>query len=120
MLMIGIGALLICSSAAAITTGTAFIILSVIAKIASAYLGLIAIFRFLNYLKSKSDKTPEIKTSLSDLMIDTPPNGDAQKILEAYINNHKMNLELRPKPKTQLNKTVTPLKIKGIGQPGMA
>lgn len=62
LLVAGLAVLLICSSAMGFAAGLTLTVLAVLAKIASAYLAGIAVFRCHNYFKSKSE-TEESRTT---------------------------------------------------------
>lgn len=82
LLVAGLAVLLICSSAMGFAAGLALIVLGVLAKIASAYLAGIAVFRCHNYFKSKSE-TEETRTA--DRFFQTRGNKPADEhILEWF------------------------------------
>lgn len=59
MLVAGLSALLICNSATSFVTGLTLSVMSITAKIASVYLGLLAMVRYYNYQKSKNINTTD-------------------------------------------------------------
>lgn len=95
MLLLGVGTLLICSSATAFTSGLTFLILGIIAKLASAYLGGIAIMRFHNYLKTKCQTQNDSSLAPLEEFIKEAPQRDksAESILISYGSLFKMKLE---------------------------
>ncbi len=85
LLVAGLAVLLICSSAMGFAAGLALIVLGVLAKIASAYLAGIAVFRCHNYFKSKSE-TEESRSKVNfDNFFDRPSEKTADaKVLEWF------------------------------------
>jgi len=85
LLVAGLAVLLICSSAMGFAAGLALIVLGVLAKIASAYLAGIAVFRCHNYFKSKSE-TEEYRSKVNfDNFFDRPCEKTADdKVLEWF------------------------------------
>ena len=89
-LMVGIGALLICSSATVFTTGTTCLVLGIIAKVASAYLAIIAICRLTNWFKiTCRTKTEPSDDTLSKCIEDVKDNTTTSTIILNLFSRKK-------------------------------
>lgn len=92
-LMVGLGALLICSSASVFATGTACLVLGIIAKLASLYLVIIAICRFINWIRIKcGTQTPSSEGTLTELKVNNPELSSVE-LLNLFSKNKNVDLK---------------------------
>lgn len=93
MLVVGLSTLLICNSATNFATGLTLVGLGIMAKIASVYLGCLAMVRFHNYLQNKS--LPKVENSLlrfHQLFADETKK-DAKALIQEFSNTRNMELD---------------------------
>lgn len=97
MLVAGLSALLICSSATIFATGIALVIMDVLAKVASAYLACLAIFRFHNYLQSKSmaSKNNESESFTSWISKNSNKNQNSQELITQFAQTRELDLDFK-------------------------
>jgi hypothetical protein len=95
----GLSGLLICSSVTLFATGTTLIVFDIIAKIGSAFLAGLALFRFYNYSFGQSKNSTENDVqSFQQFIIENKTNEPRQLAdeFEKFVKSNNMDLDFEP------------------------